>query len=117
MTGAKCPRFLAMIYLKICELLKVNVLSGFLFCMVSKEGLITSKALEPSASQARLALYVKSTEACLYNSSFTLHGFRSGAAVSLALVDVSLERIMDHVGWNSSKTAPHYIKLKEVVNP
>ena len=24
---------------------------------------------------------------------------------------------MDHVGWKSSKTALHYIKLKEVVNP
>lgn len=34
------------------ELLKVNVLSGFPFCMVSKQGLITSKALEPSAAQA-----------------------------------------------------------------
>jgi len=24
---------------------------------------------------------------------------------------------MDHVGWGSSKTALHYIKLKQVVNP
>lgn len=24
---------------------------------------------------------------------------------------------MDHVGWKTSKTALHYIKLKEVLNP
>ena len=56
-------------------------------------------------------------KARLSNSLFTLHGFRSGAAVSLALTDVSLDRIMDHVGWKSSKTNLHYIELKEVVNP
>ena len=112
-----CPVAGLEIYLNICDLLKVNVLSGFLFHTVSKQGLITSKALEPSAAQARLDLYVKSVKARLSNSSFTLHGFRSGVAVSLALADVSLDRIMDHVGWKSSKTALHYIKLKEVVNP
>ena len=50
------------IYLNIRELLKVNVLSGFFFLSVAKQGLITSKALEPSAAQARLDLYVKSVK-------------------------------------------------------
>ena len=42
---------------------------------------------------------------------------KSGAAISMALADVSLNGIMDHVGWKSSKTALHYIKLREVLNP
>lgn len=46
-------------------------------------------------------------------NKFTLHGFRSGAAISMALVGV----IKDHVGWKSSKTALHYIKVGQVVNP
>ena len=37
--------------------------------------------------------------------------------MSLALEGVSLHEIMDHVGWRSDKTALHYIKLKQVVNP
>ena len=53
----------------------------------------------------------------LSSSHLTVHGFRSGAAVSLALRGVSLSEIMDHIGWKSSKTALHYIKLKQVVNP
>ena len=47
----------------------------------------------------------------------TLHGFKSGAAVSLALSRASLHEIMDHVGWKNPQTALHYITLKEVLNP
>ena len=35
----------------------------------------------------------------------------------MALADISLNQIMDHVGWKTSKTALHYIKLKQVMNP
>ena len=48
---------------------------------------------------------------------FTLHGFPRGAGISLALAGVSLHEIMDHVGQENSRTALHYIKLKQVVNP
>ena len=46
-----------------------------------------------------------------------IHGFRTGAAVSLALEGASLHEIMDHVGWKTSKTALPYIKLRQVLNP
>lgn len=45
-----------------------------------------------------------------------LHGFPSGAAVSMALAVVSLHVIIDHVGWKSSWAALHYNKLKQVLN-
>lgn len=35
----------------------------------------------------------------------------------MALADVALHDIMDHVGWRTSKTALHYIKLRQVLNP
>ena len=53
----------------------------------------------------------------LASDNFTIHGFRSGFAVSLALEGVRLGQIMDRVRWNSNKTILHYIKLKQVVNP
>ena len=37
--------------------------------------------------------------------------------VSLAVADVPVHEIMDHVGWKTSKQAMHYIKVKEVLNP
>ena len=53
----------------------------------------------------------------LTSDRYTLHGFRSGAAISLALAGVSLHEIMDHVGRENGRTALHYIKLKQVVSP
>ena len=38
-------------------------------------------------------------------------------AISLALARVALHEIMDHAGWKNSRTALHYIKLKQVVIP
>ena len=52
----------------------------------------------------------------LTSDRYTLHGFRSAEAISLALAGVSLHDIMDHVGWKNGRTALHY-KLKQVVSP
>lgn len=111
-----CPVSGLEMYFRVCKAIKIKVFSGFLFRSVSKHGNITSKALEPSAAQARLDVYVEQLKGSLSSKRFTLHGFRSGAAISMALADISLDQIMDHVGWKSSKTALHYIKLKQVVN-
>ena len=83
---------------------------------VSKHGNITCKALEPSAAQARLDLYIEQLNESLSSGCFALHQFRSGEAISMVLADITLDQIMDHVDWKSSKTALHYIKLKQVVN-
>lgn len=112
-----CPVWGIELYFKICRLLNIRLSSGYLFRSVSKRGTVTSCALDSSAAQARLDTYVKQLQGSLSSTRFTLHGFRSGAAISMALADVSLNDIMDHVGWKSSKTALHYIKLKQVLNP
>ena len=69
-------------------------------------------SLDSSAAQDRLDSTDGQLHGKLSGSRFTLHGFRSGAAVSMALSDVFLYGIMDDVGWKSSRTALHYIKLK-----
>ena len=112
-----CPVYAIELYFSICRALNIDISTGFLFRSVSKEGLVSSNALKPPAAQARLNVYLKDLEGLLSNDHFTLHGFRSGAAVSMALANVSLDHIMDHVGWKSSKTALHYIKLQQVFNP
>ena len=75
--------------------------------------------LEPQAAQARLNEYTSAefVRGKFTSDRYTLHGFRSGAAISLALARVSLHEIMDRVGWENSSTALHYIKLKQVVSP
>lgn len=69
------------------------------------------------AAQTRLNVASVSLRQQLRGENFTLHGFRSGAEVSMALAGVDLHAIMDHVRWKRSETASHYIKLKQVINP
>ena len=47
----------------------------------------------------------------------TLHGFRSGCSITLALSGVELSEIMDHVGWSRRHTALYYMQLAKVLNP
>ena len=88
-----------------------------MFRSVTRSGNISPKHLDSEAAQARLSVYTTSLGDQLSGDRYTLHGVRSGAAVSFALSGVSLHEIMDHVGWKNSSTALHYIKLKQVVNP
>ena len=47
----------------------------------------------------------------------TLHGFRSGCAITLALRGADLAEIMEHVGWSRRHTALYYMQLAKVLNP
>ena len=111
-----CPVAGIELYFSICKCLGLRLDPGFLFRSVTRSGKVSSEALSSAAVQARLNEYL-SLDSAFANRRITLHGFRSGAAVSLALSGVSLHEIMDHIGWKSSKTALHYIKLGQVLNP
>lgn len=67
-----------------------------------------------SAAEARLKLYLQEMGA---DDGETLHGFRAGCAVTLALYGAELSEIMDHVGWTRRHTALYYLKLANVLNP
>ena len=45
----------------------------------------------------------------------TLHGFRSGSAITLALSRSQLADVMSHMGWSHNGTALCYLKLAEVL--
>lgn len=111
-----CPVAGIELYFSICKCLGLRLDPGFLFRSVTRSGKVSAEALSSAAVQARLNEYL-SLDSAFANRRITLHGFRSGAAVSLALSGVSLHEIMDHIGWKSSKTALHYIKLGRVLNP
>lgn len=111
-----CPVVGIEMYFALCNSLGIKLVPGFLFRSVSRSGKVANNYLNSSAVQARLKEYVSSIE-YFAQRHITLHGFRSGAAVSLALAGATLHEIMDHIGWKSSKTALHYIKLREVMNP
>ncbi|XP_019614344.1 PREDICTED: uncharacterized protein LOC109462254 [Branchiostoma belcheri] len=47
----------------------------------------------------------------------TLHGCRSGCAISLHMAGASDRELMDHVGWFTGRTASHYMKITQVMEP
>ena len=104
-------------YLTIAEAMGISVSRGFLFKSLTKEGKISSAPFSAAATRARFQEYCHALFSEWPDRQFSLHSFRCGAAVSLALLDVPIHDIMDHIGWKSSKQALHYLKLRQVVNP
>lgn len=86
-----CPVQGLELYFDICKALKIDISTGYLFRALSKDALVTSRALKASAAQARLNSYVKELKGSLSSDHITLHGFRSGAAISMALANVPLD--------------------------
>ena len=63
-------------------MLRIRLSPGFLFRPLTKSNEIGSSCLEPPAVQARLNFYASMLTQRLTSGHYTLHGFRSGAAVS-----------------------------------
>ena len=89
------------VYISLCDLLKISIRQGFLFRPLSPSGEILPAPFESAAAQARLSTYVRQIPA-FANRNVTLHGLRSGFAISLAIAGAKLDAIMDHLGWKSS---------------
>ena len=70
--------------------------------------------LSSYTAEARLKRYLQEMGA---DDGETLHGFRAGCAVTLALSGAELSEIMHHVCWTRRHTALYYLKLVNVLNP
>ena len=97
------------------RLIEGPVRRGFLFPPLNPSGEVLPAPFGSAAAQSRLSLSA-SQFPDLDNRNVTLHGLRSGCATSLALAGRKPDQIMDHVGWRSSSTALHYIKLNQVLS-
>ena len=78
-------------------------------------GEVEGGPLGSSAAQSRLSTYVQELPMVFGNRRFTLHGLRSGCAISLAMSGVDLRTVMDHVGWKTSNTARQYLRVEQVL--
>lgn len=111
---AICPVHGIEQYMAIAEELKIDLRSGYLFRPTNPQGAVVNGPLTSSAAEARLKNYLKEMGS---DHGETLHGFRSGCAITLALSGAELSEIMDHVGWTQRHTALYYLQLAKVLNP
>ena len=110
-----CPVKAIEIYISVSELLGISLRQGYLFRPTTPSGEVQSGPLDSSAAQSRLSTYVQELPMVFGNRRITLHGFRSGCAISLAMSGVDLRTVMDHVGWKTSDTASHYLRMEQVL--
>ena len=72
-----------------------NHVYRYLFRPTTPQGGVIGAPFSSSAAEVRLKVYLKQMGA---DDGETLHGYRSGCAIALALSGVELSEIMDHVG-------------------
>ena len=94
--------------------LKIDLTKGYLFCPTTPQGGVLDAPFTSMVVEARLKGYLKEMGS---DDGETLHGFRAGCAITLALSGAELSGIMDHVEWTRRHTALHYLQLAKVLNP
>ena len=99
-------------YVALAQELGISLSSGHLFRATNQQGHIVDKPLLSSTAESRLKKYLRDAH---IDNGETLHSFRSGCAVTLALSGSPLADVMSHVGWMNSKTALYYLKLADVL--
>ena len=92
----------------------INLITSYLFRPTTTDNGVRDATLSSATAEARLKLYLKQMKA---DEGETLHGFRSGCAITLALTGADLSEIMEHVGWARRHTALYYLQLAKVLNP
>lgn len=107
-----CPVRAIETYVAIASELRVNVANGYLFRPTNPQGHILNKPFVSSTAEGRLKTFLREAQ---IDEGETLHSFRAGSAITLALSGSQLADVMSHVGWNSKGTALYYMKLAEVL--
>lgn len=101
-------------YMDTARQLGLDLTRGYLFRPTTPARAVENSPLTSSAAEARLKLYLEQMNA---DDGETLHGFRSGCAITLALSGAELSEVMDHVGWSRRHTALYYMQLAKVLHP
>lgn len=92
----------------------VDLSTGYLFQPLTSAGKIINKQIANSTLQSRLRYYLRGAH--IYDGE-TLHSFRAGIAITLALSGSQLTDIMEHIGWRHAPTASHYLKVAAGPSP
>ncbi|KAK3745533.1 hypothetical protein QZH41_002902 [Actinostola sp. cb2023] len=109
---ALCPIAAIETYMAVASELGIDLTRGYLFRPTDPRGNVVDKPFAHPAAESRLKSYLAQAN---LDEGETLHSFRSGCAITLAMSGVGLADVMGHIGWRSDKTALYYLKLSEVL--
>ncbi|KAJ7391233.1 hypothetical protein OS493_019364 [Desmophyllum pertusum] len=107
-----CPVVNLTTYVKLADLMKINLRDGFLFRATDAKGRVSSSPFVGSTVANRLRLHL--TTLNIFQGE-TMHSFRSGCSITLSLLGVSDDQVARHVGWKSIQTAQYYSQVSKVM--
>lgn len=97
-----CPVSNLRLYIKVLDVMGVDLRKGYLFRTTNKEGAITDNPFVGSAVTSRLLHHLKTLG--IHNRE-TTHSFQSHCSITLSLIGVVPEDVARHVRWKSSDAA------------
>lgn len=109
-----CPVSNLKLYLSLSRLMSIDLKTGFLFRATNRQGHVTENPFFGSAVANRLKKHLQKLS---ISSGETMHSFRSGCSITLALLGISYPKIAEHVGWRSVDMAMHYTQCDKVIAP
>ena len=100
-----CPVSSFKLYLDICNFVKIDISSGFLFRSITRNNRISEEPFAGSAPYDRPKGYLRDLG---IDDGKTPHSLRSGYSITLQLLGVSMQDIARHVGWRTLAMVDHY---------
>ena len=100
------------LYVKLCDLMKINLREGYLFRVLNDANTVSDSNCCPDKWTNRLKTHLQMAN---IHGGETMHSFRSGCAITLSLLGVSPDDIARHVGWKSLSTMEYYSQTGKVM--
>ena len=108
-----CPVVNLTTYVKIADLMNINLREGFLFRATDPKGRVSPKPFVGSTVANRLRLHLTALN---IDEGETMHSFRSGCSITLSLLGASDDQVASHVGWKSIQMARYYSQVPKVMD-
>ncbi|XP_061174865.1 uncharacterized protein LOC133184007 [Saccostrea echinata] len=104
-----CPVKGLLDYFLFAKKLKVDLSKGYLFRIVSENGMVLDKNISYSVVYDRLLYYLSTLG--IYEGE-TPHSFRSGCAITMALSGSAdnADQVMRHIGWFGKSSAEYIVE-------
>ena len=96
-------------HIEMVRQLSVELTHGYHFGPTTRSVGIQDVPLTSSSALARLRAHLKEMGTA---DAETLHGFRSGCAITLALLGAELSETIHHIGWTRRHTTLHCLRIE-----
>ena len=110
--GVICPVSNLELYVRLCDLMQINLRDGYLFRSLNSRGEVSNSPFIGSAVANRLTRHLQATG---IHDGETMHSFRSGCSITLSMLGVPPEEVASHVGWRSLDSFKYYCQTDKVL--